>query len=233
MKAVSESTRNLPVNNLITRRAALASTAAVGALALPAGAAVAAVPGDADPGLAAIEAGYARWQELMAQAAALEPLQDEASERGRALLPPDLDPRPQPPAEIRWLYEVPHAVLDSALDPTKPVTIPARVRRMVEQYRQDLDRWQARQPKRVTNPDLERAHELEAERHALWAEADEARREVLAIPTTSPRGVLVKLAIALEAKSLDRVEPPAPDNWSWAGEDLLPFLAADLRAMTA
>ena len=63
------------------------------------------------------------------------------------------------------------------------------------------------------------------------------RLEVLAIPTRSPHGLRIKLAIAMEAKSLDAIEEHLADpDWygpfdGWASEDLLPALAADLRAM--
>jgi hypothetical protein len=69
--AAHESAHSPELCNHLTRRAALRSTAAIGALALPAGAAAAVaveLPADADPGLAAIEAGWQTWQEIQAEA---------------------------------------------------------------------------------------------------------------------------------------------------------------------
>jgi hypothetical protein len=63
------------------------------------------------------------------------------------------------------------------------------------------------------------------------SEAEQLRNEVLAIPTRSPQGLLIKLAIAVESKSTDTIEADAPNSWASAGEDLLPHLAAALRAM--
>ena len=55
------------------------------------------------------------------------------------------------------------------------------------------------------------------------------------MPTTSARGLLIKVAIAAEARSLDEgdksLTKEAIFEQPWIGEDLLPPLLADLRAM--
>jgi hypothetical protein len=85
--------------------------------------------------------------------------------------------------------------------------------------------------------DAKRADEIEAEREELAEAGREVRQEVLAIPTGSPRGLLIKLAIAIEATSLEDIDERfARPVWystfdSHIAEDLLPVLAADLRAI--
>jgi hypothetical protein len=75
--AAKESAHSSQQCNHVTRRAALQSTAAIGAFALPAGAA-AALPGDVDPGLPQLEAGYRRWCALEAKSLSLCEAEDEA-----------------------------------------------------------------------------------------------------------------------------------------------------------
>ena len=58
----------------------------------------------------------------------------------------------------------------------------------------------------------------------------ELRNELLAIPTTSPRGIMIKLAMSVGAENLDEdlveaLEHNEPDNGLWQA------LLADLRGM--
>jgi hypothetical protein len=55
-------------------------------------------------------------------------------------------------------------------------------------------------------------------------------KEVLAIPTRSPRGLLIKVAIGIEAPTVEGIEN-ALNDCDWAAETLLPPLLVDLRAM--
>jgi hypothetical protein len=107
MKATSESTLSTDHRNHVTRRQALHGAAACGALALPAGAALAGVVdvdhghgsavalADIGHGLAQIEAGYARWQALEAEKDALRERRNDLWDRARADRPA-LTPEPEP-----------------------------------------------------------------------------------------------------------------------------------------
>jgi hypothetical protein len=182
----------------LTRRRAIQNTVAVGALVLPAGAALA--TSDADPGLAAIEAGYARWQGLEAQKDALRERRNDLWDRARAHRPA-LTPEPDPDD-----FETGTAWVDADAA------------------------WCSALPTLRGHPDYEAGRDLDADADELCEQAEELRKEVLAIPTRSPRGLLVKLALAVEARSLDAIEDADSEDWGYAGEDFLPHLAADLRA---
>jgi hypothetical protein len=96
-------------------------------------------------------------------------------------------------------------------------------------------RWIDEQPTLVANPDYAEAKAAEREREQLWNEAFSYGLEVLKIPARPPRGLLIKLAIAIEAKRLEHL-PAQLEAWLHDGletEGLLPALLVDLQAMVA
>jgi hypothetical protein len=234
MKAVSESIRNPDRRNHLTRRAALQSTAAIGALALPAGAAVAATApafGDVDSGFAAIEAGYRRWQELRAERDRLEDLAADLDARADAMVKPLIGPHLMPDPGI--VDYVPRHYLPEWQPGGKVLEgAPQDVIEAAQQYIDWVTDWRDRRDALLDEvPECQQACELSTKAEKLRDDADAVRKDVLAIPTTTLRGIQIKLAIAVEARSLDAIEDATPDDFAYGGETLLPVLAADLRAM--
>jgi hypothetical protein len=229
-----------PKSNLTRRQAlhnAAPAIAAVGALpavvlAEHASAAVSQST-DTDPGLAKLEAGYKHWQELWAKADALEAFQDAAFDRARARLP-EGEPAPEPDPAVAELWRGPSGyALKEARDPPSPVSIPQELLDRYDAFVEEHGRWRDRQPTLDGDPDYEESRAIERRREELWQKSWELRRRLMKIHTSSVRGVMIKLAMAVEAKSLDSIEDAiTEENCSYGGEALLPVLAADLRAMT-
>ena len=98
-------------------------------------------------------------------------------------------------------------------------------------------RWRDRQPTLDGDPDYEEAKALERQREALWHKAFRFRRKLLKIPTTSPRGLLIKVALATETERFEdfdkRFRRPGYYGTFDVSGDLMPPLLADLRAMVA
>jgi hypothetical protein len=158
---------------------------------------------DADPDLAAIEEGYRNWQELQAEKQCLRDQRDELLDRARA---------------------------------ERPAFTPAPSVDDFETYRAFLEadrEWRRALPDLKGHPDYEASHELDAQAEEHMTEALELRKRVLAIPTNSLRGLLIKLAIAAEAETVERIETVVDELGMELGfpvEDLLAALLADLRA---
>jgi hypothetical protein len=89
-------------------------------------AAAAELPTDADPGLAQLEAGYARWQEMRAEWHTLSDLEDEARGRAWDRVPDHItEPEPVPTdPDVLKLWKGPSGLIDDARDPESFVTIP-------------------------------------------------------------------------------------------------------------
>jgi hypothetical protein len=234
--------------NHLTRRAALKRTAIVGTVALPAGgamalalpndAAAAELPGDVDPGLAAIEAGYREWQELLASADALGEQEDEARGRAGDRVPEADDPEPVPSdPDVAKLWKGPSGLIDDARDPASYVKIPQDLLDRFDAFQAEWSRWWDRKPRLDRNdPDFRNAVRLERQQKTLWREADRLRHRLLKVPTTSPRGLLIKLALATDTERFedfdDRFRRSRYHGTFDICEDLMPPLLADLRAMT-
>jgi hypothetical protein len=191
--------------NHLTRRAALHGAAAIGALALPAGAAAAAeLPGDVDPGLARIEAGYARWQALQAERDRLDQIARELLARANEAIAPMLPPEPPIPPELEP-YGHYHDRMGKKIVWWGTVPRKGTVRKIADAHYRAETEWRDLRNEPLDGlPDYEKAGEIEAEREELCDDALELRKQVLAIPTRSPRGLLIKLTIAIEARSVRR-----------------------------
>jgi len=228
----TEITTDHQLSGRVTRRAALRGTA-IGAAAavLPAGAAIAATGPDVDPGLAQLEAGYARWQGLHAEKHRLRRraswLQDKADAAVRPLLPPE-PPIPPELEPYSGVYGVHWG------------TVPRRgkVAKIAKVYGQADRDWRKKRNDLLDDqPDFQRSEALDAPANELDREADALRHELLAIPTRSARGLLIKLTLTTDSPRIEdldkRFARPGYYGTFDASEDLMRPLLADLRAMVA
>jgi hypothetical protein len=223
-----DSTQNQPA---MTRRAALQGAAAAGALALPVGAAVAAeLPGDVDPGLAAIEDGYRRLTAMWANFMSLSDDEDEAFARASDLHD-ELYPAPAKPAELSVFNKMTVGSIDALLNPPTPE--PPLSPELLEKYRAWKAGWHAWLDSRppMSGPDADQWRKLTRKRERMLAKHQRDRRRLLKTPTNSPQGLMLKIAIAFGAENVEgglrealRCNEPVPELW--------PALLADLRAMS-
>jgi hypothetical protein len=227
--AISESTLNPDHRNFLTRRAALQRTAIVGTVALPAGGAMALVlpagaagvaelTGDVDPGLAWLEAGYQRWQEMRTEMDRLSARTVELVDRARSDRPM-LEPEPPIPSEL-----VPYAKDGKVLYGT----VPEELKAIGGKHQGALIDWRKAHPALDGHPAYEEAGECEARHEQLDDEAWALRDELLAVPARSPRGLLIKFAIAVQANRIEDIETAIEES---DFTDDLRLLAPDLRAM--
>ena len=232
--------------NTLTRRKALAGTASVACtvsalavggaagMAMPRQACAAELPGD--PGLAELEAGYERWHEMLMQAHALEDRANEARGRAWDRVPEVDNPEPVPDPDVAKLWHGPSGLLDEGREPTSYVTIPQDLLDRYDAFRAEWHRWWDRKPKLDANdPDFRLAQRLDRQNQAVWKRAERLRRKLLKVPTTSPRGLLLKLALATDTDRLEdfdrRFRRPYYYGTFDTAADLMPGLLADLRAM--
>jgi hypothetical protein len=87
------------------------------------------------------------------------------------------------------------------------------------------------------DPDYVAGKRLERQKDALWKKADRLRKRLLRVPTTSPRGLLLKVALATDTTRLDdfdkRFRRPFYYGTFDCTGDLMPGLLANVRAMVA
>jgi len=159
-------------------------------------------------------------------------LQDSAedlADRAYADRAPLMPPKPERAPEIaKWITQ-------EGVYTRGHSAVPRKLRKKVEaHYSAMIDHRHACNDIVEGHSDLEASCDADAEADELRHRADELRREVLAIPTRSPRGLFVKLAIAIEAKGFPDIDDAMdPDTAGWAAEDFLPALLTDLRTMVA
>jgi hypothetical protein len=184
------------------------------------------------PAFAAIEAGYRRWQAIMAERDRLQELVEELADRAHAELEPMFPPKPERAPEIvEWITEEGAYTRGSS-------AVPRKLRKKVEaHWSAMIDYRHACNDVVEGHPAIEATCDADAKAEELKGEADRVRLEVLAIPTRTPQGMLIKLAIAAEARSLDDLEQAVTVDTlyqcPWIGEEFLPALLTDLRAMVA
>jgi hypothetical protein len=205
---------------------------------LPAAAALPTVPSDADPGLAKLERGYKRWQDLRAQRDALEELEADAHARAADRLPEWNELEPVASDTVKRLGKMLGDTIDQARDPASPVSIPSEMLAEYDDYWAARSRWNAGRPTIPDDdPDYLESKALEAKADALWKKAMRLRGRLLRVPTTSPRGLMIKLALAIEVESLADMEKHLRRPYYYGvndyelGTELVPALLADLRAM--
>jgi hypothetical protein len=226
-EAIMTENHDTRTSSAISRRAALRSAPALGAVALlPAGAAVAAtVAGDADHGLAAIEAGYARWCALLEERDRLQQRRDDLAARARADRPM-LETAPVVPKKLEpYAFPWGNDYVSISMG-----MVPERLRKLADVYTEAEVDWRKRHPSLEGHPDYEASLDAHADAEDCQEEADKVRDEVLAMPARSPRGILIKMAIGAESRTLDGIEAVLADC-DWPVDDLFPPLLADLRAM--
>ena len=193
----------------------------------------------ADQHRARFGAGYRRWQDLRAKRDALEDLEDEA--RGRAWnRAPEVyaGPEPVPDPDVKRLGRMLSETIEQARDPTSPVSILQDLLDRYDAYWQERGRWFDRQPKIDTaDSDWLEAKRIQAERDALRGKAARLRQRLLRVPTTSPQGLMIKLSLAIEVRSLDEMAKHLKrpryygvDDYD-LGTELVPSLLADFQAM--
>lgn len=226
----------MAINTTMNRRRAIQSTAAVGALALPAGAAVAAVPVDA--GLVQLEAGYREWQDMLAEADRLEEMEGEYLRRARDRMPEFNEPEPEPQTpKIAKLWEGPSGLVAAARDPESYVTIPQDILDQFDAFREEWKSWEDRRPRLSrSDPDYRESLRIERRKELLWKRAERLRVRVMKIPTTSPCGLLIKLALATDTPRLEDFDKRFRrssyyDTFGGADAEFFRPLLADLRAL--
>jgi hypothetical protein len=143
---------------------------------------------------------------------------------------------PVPAPDVARLWKGPSGLIEDARDPTSYVSIPQDLLDRFDAFVEEHGRWRDRQPTLHGDPDYEEAKAIERQREALWHKASRLRRKLLNIPTTSPRGLLLKVALATETERFedfdDRFRRSRYRGTFDICEDLMPPLLADLRAMT-
>ena len=134
-----------------------------------------------------------------------------------------------PDDEIAPIGKMMAGTVDDARDPALPIYIPQDLLDRYDAHREKWSRWWDRR-REITRPFTERAAAIERDRDELYNQREAVRDAVLAIPTTSPRGLLIKLAIAVEAQTLDDIEA-ALGECDYRAHDLLPEIVITVRAM--
>jgi hypothetical protein len=234
--AEHESKQNPDNRNLISRRKALAGTACGIVATVPVVAAARSVEGvdrtRDDPGLAQLEGGYVHWQKLSAKANRAYWRADDAWGRASRKYDARVDPAPARPPELEPIGKVMGGSMEQVLDPNHPLTLPPDLLEMYRAYHEAWEAWLDGRPSMTEtmadDPDYKKY--LRINKQALWDKTSILRDELLAIPTRAPRGIMIKLALAVGAENLgdgllDALQDNQPDNELW------PALLADLQAM--
>jgi hypothetical protein len=151
-------------------------------------------------------AGYRRWQALMAERDRLKVLRDELDARAEAAIAPLLPPEPPIPAELEpyshWNEAMCQMVVWWGTVPRK-----GKVRKIADAHMHAESAWRRAHNRLLDEqPDAGPAGVIEAERSALYDEANEVRSKVLELPARSPAALLIKVAIAIEATSFDDID---------------------------
>jgi len=140
-----------------------------------------------------------------------------------------------PAPDVAKLWHGPSGLIEEARDPTSYVKIPQDLLNRYDAYVEEWRSWSDRRPTLVGDPDYAEAKAIERQREALWYKAYRLRLRLLKIRTTSPRGLLLKVALATETERFEdfdkRFRRPRYYATFDICEDLMTPLLADLRAM--
>jgi len=135
-------------------------------------------------------------------------------------------PKPEPPAEIAWLWtKATHGTIEAARNPATPISIPQHLLDMLDRHGEAHSEWWRNQPT-LEDADLQR---LEKARERIWDETYAVRQAILDTPSSSPRAMLIEMAVGFDADTLAEL----PAKIEEAGDFGAEFAAAILPDLEA